>query len=59
MTYLRTQWGVQWPDGEVRIFESALRARLFAENWNGYAPQHRFSQCKVVQRQISDWGDDE
>lgn len=61
--YLRTEWGVQWltnhpfgPGDEPRSMPSALIAREFAANYNALCP---YDPVKVVQRSISDWGDDE
>ena len=59
--YLRTEWGVEWTknrtfDFERLPFESALRAREYAAEWNEAYPE---DPVKVVQRSISDWGDDE
>lgn len=61
--YLRTEWGVRWdsqgpfgPGEEPRQMESALIARQFVETYNKLVPN---DPCKVVQRSISDWGDDE
>lgn len=59
--YLRTEWGYTFPLDEgksvIRV-ESALIAREFVDNWNA-GTYGETSPAKVVQRSISDWGDDE
>jgi hypothetical protein len=58
--YLRTEWGIRWYNGDVTSFagSSALYVRELVDDWNN-DPFTKEYPSKVVQRSISDWGDDE
>jgi hypothetical protein len=58
--YLRTEWGYYWPGDEnhhVVTTASALIAREIVNDWNNGA-YGKSNPAVVVQRSISDWGED-
>lgn len=59
--YLRTEWGVEWSDmpGDIVPVESPINAREIVLEWNAREKNNFGITAKVVQRSISDWGDDE
>ena len=60
--YLRTEWGVQWSDGpDIAPVDSPILAREIVAEWNSgdSKERERGITAKVVQRSISDWGDDD
>jgi hypothetical protein len=59
--YLRTEWAVQFPLVPYPVqYDSAFLAREASAYWNASVDMGgNYGQSKVVQRSISDWGDDE